>query len=105
MEKNNYENNIEELATISANEARILYCSMEIQKLAVVLKESLLELEGAQKLFQLHDRIAKCIEEINFWSNPLVTCLCYEKNNTLGGTADEQTPSLEKEHTKDHSLQ
>lgn len=41
MEINNTEKNIEELATIAANDARILYCAMEIQKLTAVLRDSL----------------------------------------------------------------
>ena len=71
---------IEKLAIKSTNEARVIYCSMEIQRLAAMLKDSFIELQEVQKYPQLHDNIAKCIQEINYWSNPLVTYLCYEKN-------------------------
>lgn len=53
---------------------------MEIQRLADMLKDSFIELQEVQKYPQLHDSIAKCIQEIDYWCNPLVTCLCHEKN-------------------------
>ena len=74
---------------ISIYDSRITYCAMEIQRLAAILRDSFIELSELQKYSQLHENIAKCIEEIEFWSNPLVTCLCYEKDPSTADTANE----------------
>lgn len=84
-------NDIERLTLIATNEARIFYCANEIQKLIAYLKESFIELHEVQQFSQFNDQIVKCIDELDYWIDPLVTYICYEKSNPSKNAIDEHS--------------
>ena len=93
-------NDIDRLTIIATREARILYCVNEIQKLTTYLKESFIELQEVQPYQSFNEQIGKCIDELDYWIDPLITCLCYEKSDPSKDAIDDNNNKVMMDMTK-----